>query len=73
VKLSLFRDQAGRGRVLFVTNTTPETRTARLAVAAFGAAETEAVDALDGAAFRATFGALEVPLSPHSVRMLELK
>ena len=73
VKLSLFRDQAGRGRVLFVTNTTRENRTARLEIAALGAAETEAVDALDGAAFRATFGALEVPLSPHSVRMLELK
>jgi beta-galactosidase len=37
------------------------------------ASTTAAVDALDGADFRATFGALEVPLSPHSVRMLELK
>jgi hypothetical protein len=73
VKLSLFRDQAGRGRVLFVTNATREPTVARLEMAALGASHTAAVDALDGADFRATFGALEVPLSPHSVRMLELK
>jgi beta-galactosidase len=73
VKLSLFRDQAGRGRVLFVTNATREPTVARLEMAALGADATGAVDALDGADFRATFGALEVPLSPHSVRMLELK
>jgi hypothetical protein len=73
VKLSLFRDQAGAGRVLFVTNSTPEPTVARLETAALRPGVGEAVDALDGAAFRATFGAIEVPLSPHSVRMLELK
>ena len=76
IRSSLFRDRAGRGRVLFVTNTTREARSARLEISALGAendAIGEVVDALDGSAFRATFGALEVPLSPQSVRMLELK
>jgi beta-galactosidase len=77
IKASLFRDRDGRGRVLFVTNTTREPKLSRLETAplnsAAHAAPSEAVDALDGASFRATFGALEVPLSPHSVRMLELK
>jgi hypothetical protein len=62
--------------VLFVTNTTGAAKTARLEISALGSGNrpiSEVVDALDGAAFRATFGALEVPLSPHSVRMLELK
>ena len=73
VKVSLFRDQAGRGRVLFVTNATREATVARLEMTALGGDVTGAVDALDGANFRATFGALEVPLSPHGVRMFELK
>lgn len=73
VRTSLFRDRNGQSRVLFVTNTTPETRVARLEVSALGSEVSRALDALDGDAFRATFGALEVPLSPHSVRMLELK
>jgi beta-galactosidase len=75
IKSSLYRDAAGRGRVLFVTNTTREARVARVEIAplsANGTDGTDAVDALDGAPFRATFGALEVPLSPYSVRMLEL-
>ena len=85
VKLGLFRDHAGTGdsRVLFVTNSTSEPLVARIELGpltpvtagAAPAGETAggAVDALDGTDFRATFGALEVPLSPHSVRMLELK
>ena len=77
VKASLFRDHSGRGRVLFVTNTTREPKLSRLETAPLNSADfaapSEAVDALDGASFRATFGALEVPLSPQSVRMLELK
>jgi beta-galactosidase len=76
LRTSLFRDRDGRARVLFVTNTTRIPLVARLETAALEANATEAavaVDALDGASFRARFGALEVPLSPHSVRMLELK
>jgi beta-galactosidase len=80
IRTSLFRDTSGRGRVLFVTNTTRLALVARLEIASLvsmaggaSAELAEAVDALDGAAFRARFGALEVPLSPQSVRMLELK
>ena len=76
LRSSLFRDRAGQSRVLFVTNTTGAAKTARLEISALASENrpiSEVVDALDGAAFRATFGALEVPLSPHSVRMLELK
>jgi beta-galactosidase len=74
-RASLFRDRGGAPRVLFVTNTTSEAGVARLEIGAQSpsAGISEAVDALDGAVFRATFGALEVPLSPQSVRMLELK
>jgi beta-galactosidase len=72
-RTSLFRDRGGAPRVLFVTNAQRTATTARLAIARIGGTFTEAVDALDGSAFRATVGALEVPLSPHSVRMLELK
>lgn len=66
LRTSLFRDAAGKARVLFVTNPTPSPQIAKLPE------ETVAVDALDGQPLRATFGALELPLSPHSVRMLEL-
>jgi beta-galactosidase len=69
LRSALYRDDAGRARLLFVTNTTatPQIATMRASYLV------EAVDALDGETFRATVGALEVPLSPHSVRMLELK
>jgi len=70
---SLFCDRDGAPRVLFVTNTTRTPRRAELDVALFHGRLTEAVDALDGSAFRATVRSLEVPLSPQSVRMLELK
>jgi len=83
IRSSLFRDADGHGRVLFVTNTTHLEQVVRLEIGSLvslpGSAGVEvaevneAVDALDGAAFRARFGALEVPLSPQSVRMLELK
>lgn len=73
LRCSLFRDEAGAPRVLFVTNTTPEPALARVELSALGGPITEAVDALDGATLRATFGTLEAPLSPQSVRMLELR
>lgn len=80
IRTSLFRDAGGRGRVLFVTNTTRRAEVVRLEIGSLAslpgtawAEVSEAVDALDGGAFRARFGALEVPLSPQSVRMLELK
>jgi hypothetical protein len=73
LRTSLFRDGNGIARVLFVTNTTRTPQLARLAAPFPEGAPSEAVDALDGDVFRARFGALEVPLSPHSVRMLELK
>ncbi len=65
------RDQAtdGAPRVLFLSNPSASPITAQLAD--FPA--TAAVDALDGESFRARFGALEIPLSPQSVRMLELE
>jgi hypothetical protein len=69
LRCGLFRDDRGTARVLFVTNTTSEPRTAVLSAPYLQ----HAVDALDGDVFRATVRALEVPLSPHSVRMLELK
>jgi beta-galactosidase len=69
VRSSLYVDRGGAPRVLFVTNTRPFPQLARLEATFLS----EAVDALDGEAFRATVRALEVPLSPHSVRMLELK
>lgn len=72
VRSSLFRDRDGVARVLFVTNTTRTEVVAKLELAALGSI-TSAVDALDGHTFRATFGSLEVPLSPQSVRMLELQ
>jgi hypothetical protein len=73
LRTSLFRDLFGAPRVLFVTNTTPSPAVARLESSRLGGVVTEAVDALDGATFRATFGTLEAPLSPQSVRMLELR
>lgn len=73
LRTSLFRDGSGAPRVLFVTNTTPAPALAKLALTALGGAVSEAVDALDGESFRATFGSLEAPLSPQSVRMLELR
>lgn len=69
LRSSLFCDPAGAPRVLFVTNATASPRIAKLQAPYLSSA----ADALDGDAFHATFGALEVPLSPHSVRMLELK
>jgi beta-galactosidase len=69
LRASLFRDPGGTARVLFVTNTTEVPRVATLGAPYLKSA----ADALDGDVFRATVGALEVPLSPHSVRMLELK
>ncbi|HVY31680.1 MAG TPA: beta-galactosidase [Polyangiaceae bacterium] len=73
IRTSLFRDRGGAPRVVFVTNTQRGDALARLEIERIGGTFTEAVDALDGSAFRATVGALEVPLSPHSVRMLELR
>jgi len=80
IRTSLFRDASGKGRVLFVTNTTPRSVVAPLEIGSLTSAPgaekselVEATDALDGAVFRARFGAIEVPLSPQSVRMLELK
>ncbi len=80
VRASVFRASDGAARVLFVTNTTRTAVVARVETAALDGAPpsstkalSSAVDALDGTAFRARFGALEVPLSPHTVRMLELK
>lgn len=68
IRASLFRDRGGAPRVLFVTNTSGQPARARITAAGFSGA----VDALDGDVFRANVRALEVPLSPHSVRMLEL-
>ncbi|HKY37485.1 MAG TPA: beta-galactosidase [Polyangiaceae bacterium] len=65
---ALFSDVTHRPCVLFLTNTTATSQIAELA----GSKLRSAVDALDGEAFHATVAALEVPLSPHSVRMLEL-
>lgn len=77
LRTSLYRDHTGAARVLFVTNTTPSERVAKLEMPGLGlglgGSIAEAVDALDGSTFRATFGQLEVPLSPQSVRMLELR
>jgi len=73
LRTSLFRDREGSARVLFVTNTTRAPLLGRLDASFLNHAESEAVDALDGDSFRARFGALEIPLSPQSVRMLELK
>ncbi|HYQ16915.1 MAG TPA: beta-galactosidase [Polyangiaceae bacterium] len=70
---ALFRDRAGAPRVLFVTNTTRAARVAELDTTLFDGAVHELVDALDGSSFRASVRSLEVPLSPQSVRMLELK
>jgi beta-galactosidase len=66
---SVFRDQGGVPRVLFILNTTNTPQIAKLDAPFLSSA----VDALDGDSFHATVGALEVPLSPQSVRMLELK
>jgi len=73
LRTSLYRDRHGSARVLFVTNTTRAPQLARLDAFFLNGPESQAVDALDGDAFRARFGALEIPLSPQSVRMLELK
>ncbi|MDF3066278.1 MAG: hypothetical protein K0R38_1879 [Polyangiaceae bacterium] len=73
LRASLFRDRAGAPRVLFVTNTTPAPALAKLPLGALGGSVTYAVDALDGVTLRATVGSLEAPLSPQSVRMLELR
>ena len=69
LRASLFVDRGGAPRVVFVTNPTAVPQLARLPTTF----PDEARDALDGEVFRATVRALEVPLSPHSVRMLELK
>ena len=73
LRTSLFCDRDGAPRVLFVTNTTLAAHVASVDLGVLRAPVSEAVDALDGAVFRATVGTLEVPLSPQSVRMLELK
>ncbi|HEY6081603.1 MAG TPA: beta-galactosidase [Polyangiaceae bacterium] len=74
---SLFRDKDGVARVLFIINTSAASQIAKVDCGwGWGPdrqRDATAVDALDGDTFRATFGALEVPLSPQSVRMLELK
>jgi hypothetical protein len=69
LRSSVFRDHAESPRVLFLSNTTATPQIAKLEAPYLNSA----VDALDGDAFHATVGALEVPLSPHCVRMLELK
>jgi beta-galactosidase len=73
LRTALFRDDTGAPRVLFVTNTTPVPQLAQLDTTLFDRPILEAVDALDASVFRATVASLEVPLSPQSVRMLELK
>jgi hypothetical protein len=64
----LFRDETGAPKLLFVVNTTGSAQLARLEARGFH----RVTDALDGETFHATVGALELPLSPHGVRMLEL-
>lgn len=73
LRTSLFRDADATPRVLFVTNTTSAPAVARLDTTVFDGRVHEVVDALDGSSFHASVRSLEVPLSPQSVRMLELK
>jgi beta-galactosidase len=72
IRASLFRTRSGAPRVLFVTNTERSPASARLDLAGWGNGISRAVDALDGSVFHASVESLEVPLSPQSVRMLEL-
>lgn len=72
LRCALFRDRDGLARVLFITNTAATAQIAKLDPALLAPHASSLVDALDGDVFRATFGALEIPLSPQSVRMLEL-
>jgi beta-galactosidase len=69
IRVTLHADARGVPRVLFVINATSRAIDAR--VAASGAFEAE--DVLDGARFRATVGAFELPVAARSVRMLELR
>ena len=68
VRATLHRDKHGVPRVLFVINATPEQALAKVTLSGLS----EAVDVLDGARFRATFGVLELPVAAKSVRMLEI-
>jgi hypothetical protein len=72
VRTSLFRTRSGAPRVLFVTNTRHSQVVARVELGRWGSGLSRAVDSLDGSVFHASVDSLEVPLSPQSVRMLEL-
>src|SRR5262249_42942468 len=73
LRTALFRDASGAPRVLFVTNTTPTPQLAQLDTTLFDGRVHECADVVDGSSFHATVRTLEVPTSPQSVRMLELK
>jgi len=63
-------DASGRARVLFVLNPGEHDVLARVHA---GAGATRAVDVIDDAAFEVSRGALEVRMTPHTVRMLALE
>jgi beta-galactosidase len=68
-RVTLHRDRQGVPRVLFVVNATTLPMQATVTLSGVS----EAIDVLDGARFRATFGVLALPVAPKSVRMLEIR
>jgi hypothetical protein len=68
-RITLHEDSSGRARVAFLINPERLATTARLELEGLSGA----VDALDETSFRASKGALEVPVGPLSARMLALE
>jgi beta-galactosidase len=68
VSITVHRDDAGQARVAFLINPSARAVQSELSLPGIALAR----DALDGSEFRAKQGALEVPMPPETVRMLEL-
>ena len=68
ISVTVHHDDSGQARVAFVINPSPRNVRAQLSLPGIA----RAVDALDGSEFRAKEGGFELPLPPHTVRLLEL-
>jgi len=68
ISVTVHHDDTGQPRVAFVINPSPRAVRAELSLPGIA----RAVDALDDSEFRARQGGFELPLPPHTVRLLEL-
>jgi beta-galactosidase len=68
ISVTVHHDDTGQARVAFLINPTARALRAELSLPGIG----RATDALDGSEFRAKQGQFDVPMPPHTVRLLEL-